>query len=140
MKKAAWFFTGCRAFIVRNVDVISDLDLNEVIRDHFKSLPLATLVVRERKTVRNFLFDGAMTLCGWENLETGEKIIPRPGREPLRLYAFSGIQVMDPGILGLMKEERKFSLTEMYLRLATEHYIKGYTDHASFWKDVGKPD
>lgn len=139
IKKASWFFTGCQAIIVRNVDVISDLDLKDVIRFHVEQLPLATLVVRNRKTARNFLFDKDMTLSGWENLETGASIITRKGNEPLHLFAFSGIQVLDPKIMELITEEGKFSLTEMYLRLAKDHHIKGYVDNNSFWQDAGKP-
>jgi len=138
VKKASWFFTGCQAFIVRNVDVISDLDLSDVVRYHFDHLPLTTLVVRNRMTSRNFLFDDDMILSGWENLELGARIITRQDMKPLHLFAFSGIQVMAPGITDLMTEVGKFSLTDMYIRLAQDHCIKGYVDNNSFWKDAGK--
>jgi len=57
MKKAAWFFEKGEPFIVRNVDVISDLDLKTMMDHHLQSGAIATLAVRRRETSRYFLFD-----------------------------------------------------------------------------------
>lgn len=138
VKKASWFFDDCPAFIVRNVDVISDLDLQDVLQYHFIRKPLATLVVRDRKTARNLLFNEAMILYGWENRETGKQILARSAAAPLRYFAFSGIQVLDPVIFDFVSNEGKFSLTDMYLHLAKDHDIKGYIDIESSWLDAGK--
>jgi NDP-sugar pyrophosphorylase family protein len=48
LKKAAWFFADGGPFFVRNVDVISDLDLNRLKEYHQSSNALASLVVRKR--------------------------------------------------------------------------------------------
>lgn len=138
VRKASWFFSGCHAFIVRNVDVISDLDMNKLIKYHRDHSSLATLVVRNRVTARYFLFDKEMMLSGWENNKTGKRIISRQEQGLLKPFAFSGIQVMDPHVIELMSEKVKFSLTDMYLRLSEEYFIQGYLDNESFWHDAGK--
>ena len=138
LRKVSWFFAGNDPFFVRNVDVISDLDLKGLMQHHLQSDALATLAVRNRETSRYFLFDPEHRLCGWTNLEKGEKILFLEPSRNLEMLAFSGIQVLSPEIFPLIKEEGKFSLTQLYLRLAKDHLIKGFVDNDSLWKDVGK--
>jgi len=137
LKKASWFFEGETPFVVRNVDVISDKDLNAMMENHIRSGAIATLAVRNRETSRYFIFNTDYRLCGWINNKTGEKImvVESPGIE--ELLAFSGIQILNPELLGLITEEGKFSLVDLYLRLAKDQKINGYLDSSSIWKDVG---
>ncbi|MEI7663117.1 MAG: sugar phosphate nucleotidyltransferase, partial [Bacteroidota bacterium] len=60
MKKASWFFAGCDCAVVRNVDILSDTDLEKLALAHLVSGSIATLAVRNRVTCRYFLFDRAM--------------------------------------------------------------------------------
>lgn len=72
LKKASWFFdTG--DFVLMNVDVLTDMNLKAMISHHRKHQCLATLAVTNRATSRYFLFDEEHELCGWKNIETGEK-------------------------------------------------------------------
>jgi NDP-sugar pyrophosphorylase family protein len=136
LKKAGWFFAGSDAVLVRNVDIISDLDLKSMGQHHADSRSLATLAVRNRETSRYLLFDAQMKLCGWENLKTGERKFSRLCDTPTPL-AFSGIQFLDPRIFPLIIEDGKFSLTDLYLRLAQTHDIDGYLEDGKIWRDVG---
>jgi NDP-sugar pyrophosphorylase family protein len=153
VKKAAWFFQNCDGVIVRNVDIISDLDLLEMVIHHKSSGALATLAIRNRETTRYFLFNEEMQLCGWENRKTGEHLLVRESspalqpksaiehnsdQVPLSPFAFSGIQVLNPEIFPLICEEGKFSLTSLYLRLAREEKINGYLEKNIVWQDVGR--
>lgn len=152
-KKAAWFFQDCGSFIVRNVDILSDLDLIEISHDHHSSGSLATLAIRSRETSRYLLFNEQMQLCGWENRKSGERLLVRGassvvtsraaienniGGDPLHSYAFSGIQVLSPQIFPLISETGRFSLTTIYLRLATAQKITGYLEKGELWQDVGR--
>jgi N-acetyl-alpha-D-muramate 1-phosphate uridylyltransferase len=65
-------------FVMMNADILTDLDLSKLIRDHFQHRPLATLAVTDRTTSRYFLFDEQMELCGWRNTKTGQERIARP--------------------------------------------------------------
>jgi len=141
LKKAAHLLAGNEPILVHNVDILSNLDLNLLLDYHLFQNALATLVVRERKTDRNLLFDPQMRLTGWINTKTGEIKEPVPG---INLYskmlAFSGIQILDPSFLPLMTGSGKFSLIDTYLQLASDQRIIGYEDHSSLWIDVGKPE
>jgi NDP-sugar pyrophosphorylase family protein len=138
LKKASWFFDDGHPFFVRNVDVMSDLDLHRLMEDHQCKNAIATLAIRNRETFRYFLFDHDQQLCGWTNLKTGEKIISRKSTDNLKMLAFSGIQVLCPNIFDLITEAGKFSLTDMYLRLSSNQKIIGFIDTSDVWKDVGK--
>jgi len=137
LKKASWFFNDDNPFVVRNVDILSNLDLHAMARNHSLEKPLATLAIRNRNTSRYFLFNDTKRLCGWENIKTGEKRVSLECEE-LTPYAFSGIQILQPEIFSFITETGRFSLTDLYIRLAACHLIKGYMDNALEWRDIGK--
>ena len=136
LKKAAPFFNN-ETFLVYNVDIMSDIDLSQLINYHHKNKSIATLVVRDRKTKRYLLFDKENTLKGWKNIETNEQIIINK-EKALTPFAFSGIHIIDPNIFNFMPEKEKFSMIELYLLLAKRHSIKAFIDKKSNWIDVGK--
>jgi NDP-sugar pyrophosphorylase family protein len=127
--------------LLKAASLFSNLDLSLLLEYHLSQNALATLVVRERKTDRNLLFDPQMRLTGWINTKTGE--IKEPARG-INLYskmlAFSGIQILDPRFLPLMTGSGKFSLIDTYLKLAPDHRIIGYEDQSSLWMDAGTPE
>ena len=136
LKKAAAFFSESREpFALMNVDILSDLDLNKMIAAHVKNAPLATLAVRDRSTSRYLLFDDNDILCGWQNEKNGEQK-GLPGNKK----AFSGIHMISPGIFSLITETGKFSMIELYLRLAKDHRICAFNHSETKFIDVGKPE
>jgi len=139
LKKAAWFFDSGEPFVVMNVDVLTNLDLQKVITAHSQSGAWATLAVMDRDSSRHLLFDDHMQLCGWMNNKTGERRISRPGIQT-RPFAFSGIQVLSADVLKNIPFEGKFSMIDVYLHLAKEHTIQGYDHTGNIFIDVGKPD
>lgn len=138
LKNAADFFQGDKPFIVRNADIISDMDFIKMLDYHLLNSPVATLAVRNRETSRYFIFDDSDQLVGWTNTKTGETIHASDAWPNTRNLAFSGIQILSPKIFSLMPEEKKFSLTDLYLRLARTQKIICYEDNDSKWKDIGK--
>src|SRR5580704_8409067 len=75
LKKAAPFFAGEEAFVMMNVDVLTNLDLGKMINTHELGKPMATLAVMKRDSSRQLLFNRDMCLCGWRNNNTGEERI-----------------------------------------------------------------
>jgi NDP-sugar pyrophosphorylase family protein len=139
--KAASLLEGKETVLVHNVDILSNLDLNLLLNIHLSQNALATLVVRERKTDRNLLFDEYMRLTGWINTKTGETKEPVPGITIYsKMLAFSGIQIIDPRFLRLMSGSGKFSLIDTYLQLAPDYRVIGFEDTSSLWMDVGKTE
>jgi NDP-sugar pyrophosphorylase family protein len=137
--KAEPFLAGDEPFLVYNVDVLSNIDLQLFRKYHKERGGLATLAVRDRKTARYLAFDESMQLSGWKNIKTGEEISTR-NIQDCSLFAFSGIQLIEPEIFNLITETRSFPLIPLYLRLAADHRIMGYRDDSSLWMDLGKPD
>ena len=142
-------------FVVMNVDILTDLDLSEMIRDHFDHRPLATLAVTGRTTSRYFLFNDRQELCGWRNTKTGEERIARPASsaktagaadgsglpaDGLVQRAFSGIHVIDPAIFPMIRQQGKFSMVDVYLDLAATQLIRGFDHSGSRLIDVGRPE
>ena len=137
--KGAQWLKGEEPFLVYNVDVMSNIDLNVFLHYHRERGGLATLAVRDRKTVRYLVFDETMQLTGWRNIKSGEEITSRIGGQS-NLFAFSGIQLIEPKIFKLITETGSFSLIPLYLRLAKDYPIIGYRDQSTLWMDLGKPD
>lgn len=137
--KAAPWLEGDEPFLVYNVDVLSDIDLQQFREYHIERGGLATLAVRDRETARYLAFDELMQLSGWKNIKTGDEIVSR-NMQNCSLLAFSGIQLIEPAIFKLINESGSFPLMSLYLRLAAERRIMGYLDNSSLWMDLGKPD
>jgi MurNAc alpha-1-phosphate uridylyltransferase len=137
LKNAAWFFDK-GDFVLMNSDVLTDLDIFKMMFYHHQYSPLATLAVTGRETSRYFLFDEDNTLCGWQNVNTGEIKLGRTV-EKFQQRAFSGIHIINPAIFPLITMEGKFSMVEVYLQLAASVEIKGFDHSASRFLDVGKP-
>ena len=141
LKKAKELLIGTEPILIYNVDIISNLDLNEFLRYHLENRALATLAVRNRKTSRYLMFDYDLQLSGWKNFSNGETRISREGSfNNSQPFAFSGIHLIQPQLLDLITEEGKFPIMDLYLRLATQHPIKAYIDRSDLWMDLGKPD
>jgi MurNAc alpha-1-phosphate uridylyltransferase len=140
LKKAAWFFNDNKPFLVHNVDVLSNVDLNLLYNTHAQSCSLATLAVRDRNTSRYFLFNDKNELCGWKNTKTAEIKYSRNYSQELVPLAFSGIHIINPQLFELMNETGKFSMIDVYLRLSTYNKISAFRHDKDFWLDMGKPE
>lgn len=138
LKKAASYLEGEKSFLVCNVDVLSDIDLDALRRFHEKEKAVATLAIRKRATSRYLLFDKNMQLSGWENIKTGEKIITQNIDNELFRFAFSGIQMIHPGIFKQIVEQDVFSTISLYLRISKQEKIVGFRHDEGLWVDVGK--
>ena len=139
LKKAAPFLREEKEpFVVMNVDVLTDLDLSALVREHRKTKALVTLAVTTRVTSRYLLFDELLHLCGWKNERTGEQKI---SRDTSKYYpkAFSGIHVISPAIFPLITLDGRFSIIDLYLELARTQQILAFDHSNTRYIDVGRP-
>ena len=136
--KAKDFFDEDESFILMNVDILTDMDLKKMIKQHRSEKALATLAVTQRETNRYFLFDDLENLCGWKNVKTGEQKIKKEAGKYFE-KAFSGIHVISPTIFPLIKLKGKFSMVDVYLALCKTNCIMGFDHSTSKFIDVGKP-
>ena len=136
LKKAVNFFTNSiEPFVLLNADMLTDLNLSNMLAQHLQSNALATLAVTDRVTSRYLLFDEGNILCGWLNDKTGEQ----KGVAGIK-KAFSGIHIISPKIFSLIIEEGKFSMIDLYLRLAKTETISCFDHSHGKLIDVGKPE
>ena len=117
-----------------NVDILSNIDLRALI-SAYERTGVSQLVVSDRQTQRYLCFDEQNHLCGWTNIATGEL----KGRDGCHL-AFSGMQILNTGILSLLKEmkEDKFSLIDFYLRNMQHMSLHAFVPTNYRMMDVGK--
>ena len=145
LKKASWFFlddngSTYEPFILHNVDVISTIDLNRMVRFHTDRGALASLAVQERETSRYLLVESDGQLCGRRAGRDGKIEMVRPETSP-KAVAFSGIHVISPRLLTKMKDDGAFSIIRTYLQLAGEgEKIVAFCADEYYWRDLGRPE
>lgn len=146
--RAADYFVSEEKWLVMNADILTDLDLHQMIAaDEAYSIKaegdlVATLAVTNRTSSRNLIFNQSGTLCGWKNNSTGEEKWALPLKDPSTAVpkAFSGIQIIHQSFFNDLTLKGKFSLIDAYLQLA-QHYAIHYYDHSDgILLDVGKPE
>lgn len=146
IKKARPYFENSNEpFLVHNVDILSDTDLNELYNYHLRHGGAATLLASRRATSRYLLFDSEKKLCGWINKDTGQ-VKPEGFRHDeffYQEYAFSGIHVLSPAIFRWMDTPRwegKFSIMDFYLATCQQTGFLGFLAEKLQLIDIGKPD
>lgn len=140
IKHASCFLEGNEPFLVHNVDIFSDVDLEAMNRSHVGSNALATLFVSHRRSARQLVFNKEEQLCGWRNRETGEVKSSYPNFDPSNHleYAFGGIHVISPEIFRLMDEwTGKFSIINFYLSVCPFHPVCLYMEEETRLTDAG---
>ena len=136
LKNAAWFLKD-EPFLVVNADIVTSLNLAEMVKFHHEHSFLATLAVQTRESSRQMMFNDQNLLSGWKNHQTGEEIISRQIENPT-FYSFSGIHVINPEIFELMPEEEIFPIMPFYLSVASNRRIGAFDHTGDIWEDVGK--
>ena len=164
LKHAARLFDEDEPILIHNVDVLDNVDYAWFRRQHLDDED-AVLLVSRRKTKRYLLFDNAMRLMGWVNVDTGEMRSPYEWvKNPddvaidrdhyqltvkrgtadiaLNMFAFSGIHSFSPRLFPLMERfPERFSIIDFYLSMAAVRPIKGVLAPADMrLVDIGSPE
>jgi NDP-sugar pyrophosphorylase family protein len=141
LKKASWFFDNDQPFVVHNVDVISSINIQQMINFHKQNNVLATVAVKARKTTRYLILDAQDYLIGWQSVATGEKKLAVEVKGITQNLSFLGIHVMSPKIFGFLPQDKVFSLIEAYLHMANnQQQIMGFKCDHQLWWDLGKKE
>lgn len=131
---------GDESFLVMNVDILTDLNIDDLIQFHYQFQPLVTLAVSDRNSSRKLLFEPNynLELKGWKNLNTNESIIE--SSKDLVEFAFSGIHIINPRIFEMMPSSGKFSIMQTYMELMKSERIFGFDHSGGILIDVGRPE
>ena len=164
LKKAQGLFRDDEPILIHNVDILDNVDYEWFRRQHQDDED-AVLLVSRRKTKRYLLFDNAMRLMGWKNIETGEVKSPFPWlreaeitidddlqvtsltahlsplNSQLYAFAFSGIHSFSPRLFPLMDRfPDRFPIIDFYLSVCHRSPIVGLVKQDLQLMDVGKLD
>lgn len=158
LKRAAQLFFPDEPILIHNVDILDNVDYDWFSRQHLPEED-AVLLVSQRKTKRYLLFDSAMRLMGWTNIETGEvkspyqwlrtanltiddtfRVTVQPNIQ-LYAFAFSGIHNFSPRLFPLMERfPDRFPIIDFYLSICHRALIVGVAKNDLQVLDVGKPE
>ena len=125
-------------FLIMNADILTDLNIHELVKFHETHLPLATLAVSDRNSSRKLFFNSEMVLKGWMNKNSGETKMAELNND-FKELAFSGIHCINSSIFDKIKRRGKFSIMEEYLDLMFDNEILGF-QHEARLIDVGRPE
>jgi MurNAc alpha-1-phosphate uridylyltransferase len=140
--KAKPLFEENLPLLTCNADILTNLHIGKLIEFHEQQEPLITVGITHRESSRSLLMDETHRLCGWRNNKTGEEkiSIPHPSLQP---FAYSCVAIFDYSIFNLMQGYgfgKKFSLIDVYLKLAADYPIVGFEHSNDHVIDVGKPE
>ncbi len=119
-------------FMVVNGDIITDMDYAGVFAFHKGHGGPVTLVLHDCPEFNNVTVDKDHRILGFHLKETPA--------EAASVLAFTGVQVIDPGVIDLIPEGPSSSI-DLYRRLIAEKTpVKALVLKAPYWRDMGSPD
>ncbi|MEJ2032782.1 MAG: sugar phosphate nucleotidyltransferase [Deltaproteobacteria bacterium] len=131
VRLAGRHFDG-ESVLITNGDIYHDIDLGWAYRQHCASRASATLVLHDCPRFNNVEVapDGRILAFG--------NPAPQKGN---RLLAFTGIQVLDPAILGLVPPGICASIIDCYRGVIQQSgTVRALVVRGHFWTDMGTPD
>ncbi|MFM2337800.1 MAG: hypothetical protein RL115_993 [Bacteroidota bacterium] len=141
--KAKKLFHPGEAFVSCNADFLTNLNIHKLKAYHQQHQALISFGVTSRPSSRVLLFNKDYRLVGWKNTNSGEIKIAIPHEAIAFELAYSCVAIFDYQIFELMEQygfSGKFSLIDVYLKLAPHHLIMGYNHTGDKLVDVGKPE
>jgi len=139
IKNAESLLKDSGAFIVHNVDVLSEINFEELVKFHFQNSALASLAVKRRYTKRPLIVDSAGNVIGRESPEKSFRYRNPEGAESL--VGFCGIHIISSSIFKNFTETGFFDIFTAYFRLISQNKkILAYDAGNSPWKDIGTID
>jgi NDP-sugar pyrophosphorylase family protein len=137
LKNVQKYFNEGDVFLLHNVDIFSEIDLNEMMAFHRKSQNLVTMAVQHRKSTNFLLFDETSRLCGWKSYKTQSEIISTP-KSHYDEMAFSGIYVFNYEIFNAMTKQGSFAIIPELLEVSKKYRLGAYVHDDKFVLDLGK--
>lgn len=114
-------------FIVINGDILTDINLRRVYESHMERNNLITMVLHDLPIYNKVRIDDEMNV-----------VSIGPGTNIDGALAFTGIQVINPEVLDLIPENRRYSIKKCYKTLMDlRKPIRGYLATGHRWIDIG---
>jgi len=119
-------FFGRDPFVVMNVDILTDIDLQEAVHRHGSSGALVTLLLHDCAPYNQIEVDeeGSITDIG-ETAHSGR-------------LAFTGIHIIDPRVLAVIPAGGFSDIIPCYRNLIRDgEPVKAYVSRNHYWRDIG---
>jgi NDP-sugar pyrophosphorylase family protein len=114
-------------FIVINGDILTDINLRRVYESHMERNNLITMVLHDLPIYNKVRIDDEMNV-----------VSIGPGTNIDGALAFTGIQVINPEVLDLIPENKRYSIKKCYKTLMDlRRPIRGYLATGHRWIDIG---
>lgn len=128
LRRALPHFRHGAPVLVTNGDIVHDISLAAVYHHHLEHGNRVTLVLHDCPRFNNVLVrDGLVRGFG--------------GTAPGTMLAFTGIHVIDPGILRQIPENSFYNIIDLYRRLlAGGEKIGVFRADPCVWRDIGTPE
>ncbi|MCK5098127.1 MAG: nucleotidyltransferase family protein, partial [Desulfobacteraceae bacterium] len=112
-------------FIVINGDILFDINLAEIIKDHHDSEHLASLVLHKHNKFNKVEIDNNNLIKNFDS--------------SINSYAFTGIHILSSDIFKLMPDKDIFSIIDLYKKLINNNIkINAFVlKNNYFWEDIG---
>jgi len=125
------FFSSEEFFIVLNVDAFFEFNLQNIIKFHSETKPLATLATEKRKSGKYLEFNEKLELIKRADENT----------EKNSLFAFNGLHIISSEIFNFDLPVVFCDIIDLYITLIEKGgIIKGYPVENSGFRDLGKPE
>jgi NDP-sugar pyrophosphorylase family protein len=125
--KNAGNLLGEGTFLVHNSDIISDIDLEQLLKYHASSKNLVTLAVHNYVKFNSLVVDGNGLLKGMG------------GAECDGILAFTGIAVYEPGFLDFLQSEESGVVDAWLKAVNAGSRVGTFNVSGCSWSDIGTP-
>ncbi len=126
-------FWAEQSLLLINGDVLSDIDLADLWRNHHAGDAPATLVLHDRREFNHVTLDAGGRIAGFH--------LPPAQDGTRRRLAFTGIQVLSPRVLPFIPATGSASLIDLYRALiAAGDPPRAHLASGCFWQDIGTPE
>ena len=120
-----------RTFLVSNGDVLTTLDIKELIKFHTEQKATATIAVHRRKVDIDF---------GVVQCDENFRMVGYTEKPSIDYLVSMGIYVFEPRVLTYIPYNRYLDLPNLVLNmLAAGEKVIGFP-YSGYWQDLGRPD
>ena len=141
-------FWDDKPFMVINSDIVTDIDLKKVYDFHLNHHHPVTLVLHDDPEFNTVSINNNGFITDFHERVPRPFLPPSPASglkslrpEGTKILTFTGIQVLDPEVLGLIPDSGFSSSIDLYLKLISENKkVRAFISKEYFWKDIGTPE
>ncbi len=122
-------------FFLVNSDIVTDIDFKKVYAFHLRHTSPVTMVMHDYPRYNCVKIDTKGHVIEFQQIKS-ENTRPQD-----KLYAFTGIHVVDPCVMDKIPGEIFFNIIDVYKSLIdSKKNINAYMANHHYWKDIGTPE